>query len=142
MRAIKFRCWDKVDKYMYDVMTLDRYYKDENMHIRWIGRLHKYPASATIQASVSDDENKNFVLMQYTGLTDMEGQEIYEGDILEFEGVLYVCYWNNEECRFELVNNKVGDVEIFLNKELSQNVKVVGNVFENLDLLKFSADIK
>jgi len=41
MREIKFRCWDKKRKQMYDVIGMSRYYSDKSMQPSWIGKLHK-----------------------------------------------------------------------------------------------------
>ena len=53
MREIKFRAWDK------DLLK---------MYSKW---------------TVIPDDDRSHILMQYTGLKDKNGVEIYEGDILK-----------------------------------------------------------
>lgn len=78
MRQIKFRAWNKENKIMV--------YKDEDLSSDyWDG------------AHCSDVEMVNFRLadsdeyewMQYTGLTDKNGKEIYEGDIVVGVGYIF-----------------------------------------------------
>ena len=110
-----------------------------------------------------EDENSVYVINketagQYTGLKDMSGVDIYEGDILEFEdtgeeGYEYlegydfinratVCYENG---RFELENFVGGDGYVLesMSNECHEefmiilnNSKVIGNRYENPELLK------
>ena len=63
MREIKFRAWDEEKK----VMT-------KNFGIWAIPQI--------IQGIKENDLSNSLVLMQYTGLKDKNGKEIYEGDIL------------------------------------------------------------
>ena len=137
MREIKFRAWDKEEQEMLD---WDKFF---NLDIAQVfeskGSWGVYP-------------------MQYTGLKDKHGVEIYEGDILEFEdtgeeGYEYlegydftnratVCYENG---RFELENFVGGDGYVLesMSNECHEefmiilnNSKVIGNRFENPELLK------
>lgn len=93
-REIKFRAWDDEEKMIRKSWT-----------------------------RIAPEETRGLVLMQYTGLKDKNGKEIYEGDILEIEkidgkvrgtagmGTAYSDYW-------------AGVLEI------------IGNIYENPELLK------
>lgn len=75
-----------------------------------------------------DDDNA--IIMQYTGLKDKNGKEIYEGDIL-----------NNEGYRWELiVLNDFSDLLSFYYDKveccLSDDLEIIGNIFENPELLE------
>lgn len=61
---------------------------------------------------------KNVEYCQFAGLTDKDGKEIYEGDIVKIKG--FKAVWGRSN----------------LNKEYLNGCKVLGNIFENSDLLK------
>lgn len=81
-------------------------------------------------------------LMQYTGLKDKNGVEIYEGDILELtdwydktKSIHPVCF-----IKSAFMCERLGDKEFqyfYLegNIRLSNNYEIIGNIYENRELL-------
>ena len=81
----------------------------------------------------------DYELMQFTGLKDKDEKEIYEGDIYKVkygqgEAIFRVKYNHGAFC---LVNKKVKQSDRYLgNKIHKDNGEVIGNVYENPELLK------
>ena len=85
----------------------------------------------------------NLVIMQSTGLHDKNGQEIFEGDIVQFEDCsemsdfLYINTGIIEWCQggFHVTNRDSVLMEDLLDGD-SLDVTIIGNIYENLELLE------
>lgn len=107
MREIKFRAWAKFD------VTPRMESWDE---------VRKHPLSFV--------ENDHYALMQYTGLKDKNGVEIYESDIVEAQ--LY-----KTTKRFAIEWRSINEHSAF--GAGTHNLRVIGNIYENPELLKSPA---
>ena len=77
------------------------------------------------------------ILMQYTGLKDKNGKEIYEGDILESErenACQWVVVWFNGWYLDRYVNGKRD--ETVGKYGFRTDLKIIGNIYENPELIK------
>lgn len=114
-RIIKFRAWDWDAKKIIDNVPVFEGVAFEN---------------ATTEDEIDNcqrliSEVENYPLMQFTGLLDKNGKEIYEGDIVSSEG------WNNQ-----VVEWKEGMQPYFQYYQDSEDMEIIGNIYENPELLK------
>jgi uncharacterized phage protein (TIGR01671 family) len=122
-REIKFRAWDIENKYWHD--NIDKW------RVAYLN---------------GDSDSEPYVVMQYTGLKDKNGREIYEGDILGDSWGGYI-QWCEVCCSFSFrFSDKkcagcAGDVnwrEVVeeSNQTSDSQPEVIGNIYENPELLK------
>lgn len=139
MRDIRFRAWNKKYDFMMQSVMVAAYGS---------GRRCKYDSEWWEEADIE--------IMQYIEMKDKDGEDIYEGDIIEFddvgeEGYEYkegfdfqnraVIIWNNG--RFELDKPMSDNSEVldFMNNchedfwNALKDCKVIGNIYENPGLL-------
>lgn len=126
MRPIKFRAYLKNEKKIIDVKSIDW---DENGNLISIN----YPEGKDYFGYENDD----IILMQYTGVRDKNGEEIYEGDIVEWLSAKFEIKWLLSS--FCICNRKIGNLalEIGVNQCGIQNrLIVIGNIYKNPELLE------
>jgi len=117
MRELKFRAWAKPRKEMREI-TDD-----------WF---------------IGDMKQKDFIVMQYTGLRDKNGRDIYEGDILMIED--YYSDYQDGIAINRLPDNRIEQVQWSPEAmwqtdnetlvEVCTISEIIGNIYEHKDLLK------
>ena len=121
MREIKFRAWDKVHKKMLEPSNVGDMmfsYGQNYDHIK----------------------SSDAFIMQYTGLKDKNGKEIYEGDLLLVDERRTVkVYWHDELAMYDtkfisdnLPSNFFNELR---NLSWKHRTEIIGNIYENPELL-------
>jgi uncharacterized phage protein (TIGR01671 family) len=131
-RQLKFRVWDKLAERMI------YHHNDNQQHfiIDLNGRFHNLQ-----NGSGGDD----YVIQQYTGLTDSNDDPIYEGDILMYKsgsipttGVIGQVLYEADEgfYIFQYKRNGPNQHHTNLNCDVAFESVIVGNIFEHKHLLE------
>lgn len=124
-REIKFRCWDTLTNEM-------RYSgkHDGEFYINLKGVLYMY------KIPNSDKYFKSYDVMQFTGLLDKNGKEIYEGDVFKDSiGNTIVVTWRKDLASFALRSNKWAYDHYFGEAVDAGNIEIIGNIHENPELI-------
>lgn len=137
-REIKFRIWNG-EKMIY---KSDHREYDDYFWLELDGTFHGHTRTGDEWFNEFYDEfNKiNYELMQFTGLKDKNGKEIYEGDIILLPETNQkgIIEWYEKESRFCVKGNdkKGNEKRGELIKSFMQDLTiVVGNIYENPDLI-------
>ena len=72
-------------------------------------------------------------ISQFTGLTDKNGNKIWENDIVNFEEEMYMVDWSEIDACFEIFDT--GLIERFTTIR-SEDCEIIGNKFDNPELLE------
>lgn len=132
MREIKFRVWDNglMKKFVRIPFYLNcegYVYKDNDPH------------GVDMSGKRSVSPMQNVIAMQFTGLKDKNGKEVYEGDLITWPHLnnLETCEVYYNESEFAFVARPINK-NIELESWLDSTCKVIGNVFENPDLINLT----
>lgn len=129
-RVIKFRAWDKTNNRM---MIFDDFWPcDEYRSLAW--RINEKSMTKNDGNYRLDWDEEALELMQFTGLTDKNGKEIYDGDWLKDSlGRLHKMVWSDTEARFQL---RFFEVDWQIRHIVdARTMEVIGNIYENPELL-------
>ena len=151
-REIKFRVWDNKYKYMNYKVRVGIYgdwekVKDDKNYTAcamWI-EPDKVDYKCEPHWTHFDPYNKDIHLMQYTGLKDKNGVEIYEGDIIDIHQTVngynqFVIQYDNYKFSARYYNPKTKQIlgwyqydldELFEINEFEKEIEAIGNIYEN-----------
>ena len=134
-REIEFRAWLKKEKRMIDVLSIEF---DAKLIVFYKQDEEYEDVIRTTFAPFDQIE-----LIQYTGIKDKNGVEIYEGDILKhFKGNIYIVEFHNGAFKLLRYNPYKGipiayySFNTFYDMGNMNELEVIGNIYENPELLE------
>lgn len=133
MKRLKFKVWDR---------EKEIFLKD--VFIGSDGQLYQFSKDTMFGAAITFLDSENKKILQFTGLRDKNGYEIYEGDIVNLKGDLYTVSWHGCFSSFDMTNiDKAKHYKdlYYLNKDFEKSV-IVGNIYQNREMLKNDSNIR
>lgn len=119
-----FRAWDKKRKIMCQVLSLDN-----TPDAEFDGYLIHYEGDTTLSI-IPGQNDKDFILMQCTGLKDIKGNLIFEGDILiDLIGMRSVVKFDAYSCRW-ISELRDGDKICLIYTSDVNDPEIIGNTYE------------
>jgi uncharacterized phage protein (TIGR01671 family) len=152
MRELKFRVWNKATKSWLNETAGTHCWSEYSINI-FTGEIVEFVTGDNKFFSRADEpsfyfdktvvvKESPYVIQQYTGIKDKNGKEIYEGDLIN-----YTCVAGEGDYQKEINQEVFFEDGMFLfdrnalfsmgdSNFLKQSIEVVGNIFENPELLK------
>lgn len=129
MREIKFKIWDTIEN---KFLTLKDYQELGGIEVENDGTFTLSPRFRFLTSMMIMPER--FIPLQYTGLKDKNGVEIYEGDIIKsLINTFEIVY--KKGCFFAVGINRTQEYTLFEEFEMCNkanvNLKVIGNIYDN-----------
>lgn len=137
-REIKFRVWDKMKK----VFIPTDSFAITTSNFSYFGVMLKDWEDYKQGEYLYENDH---VLMQYTGLKDKNGKEVYEGDIVKkvqlMDGNWVTKITETYEVIYQGVSFQYKPIEDrqykqFMCSPIGEEVETIGNIYENIDFLK------
>jgi len=129
MREIKFRIWNNENKEMLYLGT-----PFENPKLYYLSDVNGDSLKLIFRRGNHGELSriiKDFRLMQYTGIRDKTGKEIYEGDIVKYwGGTAPIVYY---ESGFYI---KYTGEDYYSIQYESSSLQVIGNIYDNPELIE------
>ena len=130
MRKIKFRGWHIAKKTMFSAETM----VEDQLTLLPTGNFINVSGQST-KLSIVFPRDK-FIPLQYTGFKDKDGKEAYFGDLEKFiTGIFEIC-WGTIKGRIFLHSLDDKGTSCFMDGEMIPKGKIIGNIYENPELLK------
>ena len=125
MREIKVRAWDKKKKVMYPGIALKKL----------LAYLVFQDSPNSEAYTAMKDHFEDIEWLEYTGLKDKSGVEMYEGDILKYKHVVLEIIWNTAFAKWEAKNHTDREHETLSVWNIKEKFEVIGNIHQHKDLL-------
>ena len=119
-KEIKYRAWDKINKKM----------------LNWYEFL-----DTNVKDTFITPESTGLILMEYIGICDKNGKEIYRNDIIKLKKldknpIIALIDWSREYLSYVLITGDVAHVFENLGDYLDEyDLEIIGNIYENSNLL-------
>ena len=131
----RFKVWDNKHREWLQV-------QDGYIYFRNDGKIFGFQCTGMGENLLEFTQPEGYVKVNYTTLKDKHGKPIYGGDIGKLHNESIICVvWNKTlggwsfEC-FDEFDDGVGSSDFRLTKGIADNTEIIGNIYENKELLK------